>query len=278
VSGRLAVTGFAGLAVATVGAFFVTQALKVTTPLIAGLPAPVPSTIDPIAGGTCMERNHAGRYVSRSFRRMRISFYLLGKPDQVEVAIVNADDPSGAPVALMAGSGRYMQVGRRRSFSWDGRTSSGAVARDGAYDIRVTLVHQARTLLIAKNGVIEPVTVQTARPSLRLTSVRPSRIASSSQARVTISYAGSQAIKGIRPRVRVYRLAAAGGRPQLVKTFAATSRSGTSLWDGTLAGGSPAPPGRYLIGLSLVDRTCERVSYPRRLKAAAAPQAVVTVQ
>ena len=42
---RWPVATFVALAIATVGAFFVTQHLKVTTPLIAGFPAPVPSAI-----------------------------------------------------------------------------------------------------------------------------------------------------------------------------------------------------------------------------------------
>ena len=39
---RLSVAAFVALAVATAAAFFVTQHLKVTTPLLAGYPVPCP--------------------------------------------------------------------------------------------------------------------------------------------------------------------------------------------------------------------------------------------
>ena len=45
---RLSVAAFAALVVATVGAFFVTQHLKVTTPVIAGMSQP-----QPFSPGTC---------------------------------------------------------------------------------------------------------------------------------------------------------------------------------------------------------------------------------
>ena len=44
---RLPAVVFALLAAATVGAFFVVQHLKVSTPLIAGFPAPYPSGMTP---------------------------------------------------------------------------------------------------------------------------------------------------------------------------------------------------------------------------------------
>lgn len=262
---------FVALALATVAAFFVTQALKVTTPLIAGSPAPVPGTIDPIAGGTCQVRNHAGVLLPVSFKRTTVSFYLLNRADDVDVYIIDQD---GDVVATLPGSGRHMRVKQRRSFTWDGRVHGGGIAPDGVYDVRVWLVNQGRGLLIARNGVVEPVTVETRPPPLAITSVSPGRITSGSATRVTIRYAGNQ---GRRPLVRVYRLGAGGAHARLVKTFAATSRTGTSVWDGTLAGGAAAPPGTYLIGLAMTDRTCEPVSYPRTPTAAAAPHALVTV-
>ena len=51
---RLPTCAFAVLVAATIAAFFVTQHLKVTTPLIRGSPAPVPAVIDPL-------RRHAVR-------------------------------------------------------------------------------------------------------------------------------------------------------------------------------------------------------------------------
>ena len=48
---RLPLTAFGALIVATVAAFFVTQHLKVSTPLIAGFPHPSPSAISPAGNG-----------------------------------------------------------------------------------------------------------------------------------------------------------------------------------------------------------------------------------
>lgn len=263
---RLPVVAFVALAAATVAAFFLTQHLKVSTPLVNGFPAPVPSTINPVSGGTCRLRNSHGRRVPVSFRRMRISFYLQNRGDVVIVSIVNS---AGQVVATLPGSGRYMPTQQRRQFVWNGREASGRVAPDGVYDIRVSLVHQDRSLIIAKgSGAVEPVTVQVHPPRLAVTGVTPAVVADPGRSAVTIRFTGNQ---GLRPQVLILR----GGR--VVKRFAATRKAGSSLWDGTLVGGRPAPPGRYLIGLRLSpDRTCN--TRTSALTPARAPQAVVTVR
>lgn len=269
---RLPVAAFVVLGIATVGAFFVTQHLKVTTPLIAGYPAPVPSTINPVSGGTCRLRNAEDRRVPVSFRRMRVSFYLLHRADVVDVYMVDAD---GRVVRTLPGSGRYLRVKRRRWFSWDGRTEDGAVAPDGAYEIRVALVHQGRTVTISNQntGAIEPVTVQTRPPRLEVTGVSPAVISDPGHSQVTIHYAGNQ---GLRPRVEILPAQARPGA-QPLKTYAATRLNGTSVWDGTLADGRPAPAGMYLIALRLApDRTCNVVR--SAATRASAPQAVVKVR
>ncbi len=267
---RLPVAAFVALAAATVGAFFLTQHLKVTTPLINGLPAPVPSTINPVNGGTCLERNPKGRVVPVSYRRMKVSFYLQNRGDVVYVYIVQGD----RAIRTLPGSGRYLRTLQRRTFVWDGRENDGRIAPDGSYDIQVSLAQQGRKLYIAKNtGALEPVTVQTQPPPLEVTGVAPRTVGAAGRPVVTIHYSGNQ---GLRPKVLIVRLAG-GTRPRLVKQYAATSKAGTSAWNGTLAGGVPAPPGTYLIGLRLSpDKTCNTVQ--SALTRAAAPQAVVTVR
>lgn len=266
---RLPVATFAALAVATVGAFFFTQHLKVSTPLINGFPAPVPSTINPVSGGTCPVRNPKGRLVPVSFKRMKVSFYLQNRGDVVDVDIVQAN----RVIRTLPGSGRYMTTLKRRQFVWNGRENDGRIAPDGTYDIQVSLVDQGRKLLIATpSGAVEPVTVQTRPPRLVVTGVAPREVAVPGRSPVTIHYSGNQ---GLRAQILILRLGA--GRPRAVKRYAATTRAGTSLWNGTLAGGVPAPPGTYLIGLRLSpDRTCNTVQ--SALTATAAPQAVVTVR
>jgi FlgD Ig-like domain len=269
---RLPVATFVVLAAATVGAFFLTQHLKVTTPLINGFPAPVPGTINPVSGGTCRTRNPRGRLVPTSYRRMKVSFYLQNRADVVYVYIVNQE---GRVIRTLPGSGRHLATFRRRVFVWDGREEDGRVAPDGAYDIRVSLAHQGRTLTIAKpTGAVEPVTVQTQPPRLEVTDVTPRSLTAGGHAALTIHYSGNQ---GLRPQVLILRVGTGGSHPRLVKVYAATSKAGTSAWNGTVKGGGPAPPGTYLIGLRLSpDRTCNTVQ--SALTPATAPQAVVALR
>ena len=263
---RLAVGAFVALTIATIGAFFLIQHLKVATPLINGLPAPVPSAINPVSGGTCLLRDPKGQLVPVSFRSTKISFYLQRRAAVVDVDVVT---PAGRFVARMEGSGRHMPVLRRRTFTWTGRRADGTVAPDATYDIRVTLVNQAPPLLIAnpRTGAAESVTIETHSPRLTVTAVTPGPVVDATHPTVTIHYSGND---GIRPRVLILR----AGR--VLKNYAATTNAGTTVWNGTLAGGRPAPPGRYLVALTMTDRTCNRISSPR--SAALAPQAVVSVR
>jgi hypothetical protein len=263
---RTAVAAFVALVIATVGAFFVVQHLKVTTPLISGFPAPVPSTINPVAGSVCPVRNSKGQLIRHSFRRTRVSFYLLNRADNVEVYI----DHDGDNIVTLPGSGRYMRIKQRHTFTWNGRLADHQVAPDGTYYIKVSLVHQGRTLFIANQvtGTLEPVTVNTVPPTPAVTSVSPTTLPLTPTP-VTIRYAGTG---GVRPRIVIYRIQA--GRPRLVKSYSATSRSGSSTWDGTI-GGRAAPAGTYVIGVRVTNAACTTGSSP--VTVVAAPHAVVTV-
>jgi hypothetical protein len=244
---RLPVAAFVALAVATVAAFFVTQHLKVATPLLAGAPAPHPAQINPVDGQICKGLSH---------RRMFVSFYLLNRSDDVDVDVENA---SGTAIDTLA-SGVHMVGGNnpvRRGFSWNGRTASGAVAPDGIYYIRVFLIHQGRSVLISNNAGPEPVTVETVPPRPRVTGVTPSLIPQSSGI-VRVNYGGTA---GQAPRVLVYRTDLPGAA-RLVKTFA--GRGSQSTWDGTI-GGRPAPQGTYLIGLKVTDKACNTGRFPAQL-------------
>ena len=172
---RLPVAAFVALAIATVAAFFFTQHLKVTTPLLAGFPAPAPSAINPVDGQVCRASGPKGTVKPISHRSMFVSFYLLNRSDDVDVYIVNSD---GTIVRTLA-SGVHMQGGRhpvRRTFTWNGRLANGTVAPDGIYYIRVSLIHQGRTVLISNSSGPEPVTVETVPPRPRVTDVTPSLI------------------------------------------------------------------------------------------------------
>jgi hypothetical protein len=250
---RLPVAAFVALAIATIAAFFVTQHLKVSTPLLTGAPAPQPSAINPIDGRVCLTHTHTGLR-ALSYRRMFVSFYLLNRSDTVDVYIVNQN---GDIIRTIA-SGVHMQAKPpvRKTFVWNGRTDGGSVAPDGTYYIKVALTHQGRSVLISNNSGAEPVKVLTVPPRPRITSVTPSVISGSGGGGATIDYTGADGLPG---RIFVYRTGS--GSPQLVKSFAA-GRSGSSVWDGTAPGGRPATPGTYAFRIQVTDKACNVGYYP----------------
>lgn len=267
-SRRLPVAAFVALAIATVGAFFLVQTLKVSTPLISGLPAPHPSRINPVSGGVCAipsGKQHRPR--PTSFRSMRISFLLLNQADAVTVQIVN---PAGHVVDTIARS-VPMAINRRHAFTWNGRLADGRVAPGGRYYVQVQLIHQHRTIQIASQntGALEPVTVEDGPAPIRVISVKadgvePAVFPQPSGRPIAIRFT---VVGTHRPTVRVYRTDVPGG-PRLVDTFDATTLR-TAFWNGTTANGSPAPQGTYQIGLSALDRACSVSRFPASLPAAA---------
>ncbi len=272
---RLPVAAFVALAVATIAAFFITQHLKVTTPLLTGSPFPLPAEINPVDGGVCPVHTHFG--LQRvSFRSTSVSFYLQHSSDDVDVYIVSADQST---IVKTIASGVHMRGGAhpvRRKFTWNGRTDNGSVAPDGTYYIKVVLIHQGRYVLISNAaGAALPVTVDTVPPRPVITRVSPRAVAAGAPAAVTIDYTGTNQS---RPQILVYRLFGSG-RVRLVKSFAATSRTGHSTWNG-LIGGQPAPAGKYIVGLRVTDRACNTGTFPSRLPpgAGAEPNAEITVR
>jgi hypothetical protein len=265
---RLPVAAFVALAIATAAAFFFIQHLKVSTPLIAGEPSPHPSTINPISGKVCPFPGPHGKKIPTSFREMKISFYLLNRNDDVDVFIVKPDgvvvDTIATNVPMVA-----KPKPKRQHFTWNGRLSDGKVAPDGTYDIKVALLHQGRSYVIAdaSTGTVLPVTVQTKPPAIRVTSVsgpggeRPAVIPASGGTDATIHYTGTDKI---RPQIQIYRSSVSGSL-HLVKTYFATTSSGTSSWNGTLSHQRPAPPGTYVVGLRFTDASCTVVRWPASL-------------
>ena len=267
---RFPSAAFAVLVVATVAAFFITQHLKVSTPLLAGTPAPFPAAINPAGGVTCYQPA-TRKYVDH--RQMQISFYLLNRSDTVNVYVV---DPAGKIVATLA-SGRYMQGGSRpvRSlFVWNGRESNGLVAPDGRYYIRVRLIGARRTVTISNPSGPEPVTVQTAPPRPVITGVTPRLIGRRALTPVKLSYSGNEA-RGA--TVIIYRIGR--GRLVEVKRFLTAWAAQTATWDVRIHQRA-APAGRYLIGLQVTDAACNTGSFPSspRPSLRTVSQAIVTVR
>jgi FlgD Ig-like domain len=236
---RLSTGAFAVLVAATIGAFFVTQHLKVTTPLIAGYPSFVPGVIDPAHPVRC------GKYNTGS---ATISFYLQHRSDTVDVYVIS--DATGQIVDTLA-SGRHMRTYKRVDgvFHWNGRESNGQIAPDGSYYLRVALRHQGQTVPLTQ----APVKVKTVPPHPVITSIAPTAIPTASGAtRVAIHYRGNENRGGT---ILIYRTGLAGG-PRLVKTFLTPWKGQTAVWDGTLRGQRPAPAGTYRLALQVTDAAC----------------------
>jgi hypothetical protein len=260
---RLPIIAFASLAVATVGAFFVTQHLKVTTPLISGFPAPTPSWINPIDGKVCNGVNH---------RRMMLSFYLQHRSDDVDVYVV---DQGGTIVRTLA-QGRHMRRGVRKPdgvFFWDGREDNGQIAPDGVYYVRVALIHQGRTADISNQSGALPITVRTIPPRPKVTNVSPALIPQGDRG-VKITYTGNQH-QGT--TILLYRTDLPGS--PVVKRFSAAGGAHSAVWDGTIDQ-RPAPQGTYLVGLEVTDRACNTGRFPLVVPPApgTTPHAGVTVR
>ncbi|HEY2160324.1 MAG TPA: FlgD immunoglobulin-like domain containing protein [Solirubrobacteraceae bacterium] len=249
---RLPVIAFAALVAATVAAFFITQHLKVSTPLATGFRGPSPAVFNPRSGTTCGDP-------PVDYRRTSISFYLLHRSDDVDVYIT---DQGGNIVRTLA-AGVHMQGGAnpvRKVFVWNGREDSGRIAPDGIYYIRVALIHQGRTVTVSNASGPVPVKVKTRSPAPVVTSATPHLIPNGSNMSVTIDYAGNESRGGT---VHVYRTDLPG-KPQLVKSFLTPWKGHQAKWDGTI-NGRRAPAGTYLVGLDVTDAACNTGHSPREL-------------
>jgi hypothetical protein len=254
---RLPIAAFGALVVATIAAFFVTQHLKVSTPLIAGDPRPFPAYINPNGTG-CGGFN----------RYTRFSFYLLHRADDVAVYVV---DQSGNIIRTLA-TGRQMRRGVREpdgNFPWDGREDSGRIAPDGTYYFRISLLQQGRTIELTKT----PVVVKTTPPRPVVTSVTPNLIPQRGE--VAIRYRGNENRGGT---VQLYRTDLPGG-PRLVKTFGLPFYGSVARWDGTIKR-RPAPAGTYLVSVDVTDKACNTGRFPAAIPPppGSTPHAGITVR
>ena len=250
---RLARIAFGVLVLATLGAFVVTQKLKSSPPLV--VRPHIFSVFSPAPDARV--------------RRARISFFIV-KGDDVSVSIV---DDEGRIVSRLV-DGRYLPKRKRIVLFWNGRDESGSVVPDGSYRVRVALIHQGRTIDLA-----QPIRVDTRSPRPLVTDVEPhlgdgpAFLPQRDVSAVTVHMKG---LEGRSARVLIYRTDVSPPRRvgQLHVSFGAR----TVAWDGTL-GGRPAPPGTYLMGLLVADRSGNAGTFPRRLpdaraaRVAAAPLA-----
>jgi FlgD Ig-like domain len=253
---RFRAVAFAALLVATVAAFFVSQHLKVTTPLYNGSPRPDPAAINPIDGRIC--KDTLGNRVS--FKKTRLSFWLQHSSDNVLVYIVNS---VGEQIALVGS--RYMRKGvRGRDYVWDGKESNGSFAPDGTYYFKVVLQQEGRYFELTGT----PVRVITVPPHPVVTSVRVSDTATNPTGPAIISPPGSAQTVTIHftrgsyrnALIQIYRTDLPG-KPRVVKSFGVNAGSGVAVWDGMIHE-QPAPAGTYLVGMRVTDAACNVGWFP----------------
>ncbi|HET9094810.1 MAG TPA: hypothetical protein VFN36_06940 [Solirubrobacteraceae bacterium] len=296
---RLPQIAFGLLALATVAAFFLVQALKTEPPLLWGPPSPIPSAINPVGGRTCL--NSKGASLSYRQATLNVSVH---NDETVGVYIVNANDPagnniatvsSGTPIVASQFPGQHSHL-----FTWNGRLAGGQTAPPGTYYFRVVLQPHDRSINLSKT----PVQVITQPPPARILSVRPIGASGAGAggsgtttgphgATGTITGAATTGGAGRSPGVSgpaviapprggvritwtrwdyrrvtldIYRTDVSGA-PELVDTLGVdrhpVSRLGRNwaTWNGRI-NGAPAPAGTYLVGISAQDMACNRTSWP----------------
>jgi hypothetical protein len=266
---RIGVAAFALLVAATAAAFFITQHIKVTLPLINGDPLPLPGAIDPLRGPSgpgeplvCRHRRpladgRPGSLVAVDYRRVLITFYLQARPDRITVQIVNH---RGRVVRTLV-RGYYMatyQRNPRGAFAWNGRLADGRPAPAGLYRYRVLFAGIGRAVTIQPpfRVVYEP-------PTPTITSVTPAVARPGTPVRIAYRVGSPAGLATLSARLLIYRRI--GGAPaRLVRSLRVPARSGTAVWNGLVAG-APALAGTYAIALRSIDAACDQGTYPSRL-------------
>jgi len=244
---RLPVVVFAALVLATIAAFFITQHLKSSTPVIAGMALPPAFSDD---GDGCLNRT-------------LLDFYVKHRSDSVSVFVM---DSGGDEVQTIA-SGVEMHkpvaghIRVRRTFYWYGHEYNGQLAPDGTYYFRVALADQGRIVDLTQY----PILVDNVPPHLVLTSVSPSQLPAPGGALAGIHFTGSKGRGGL---LIIYRTGLAGP-PRAVDArripFSKINPNGyVKTWNG-LIHGRPAPAGTYVMALKVVSRACVTGTFPAYL-------------
>jgi flagellar hook assembly protein FlgD len=226
---------FALFVIATGGAFFVTQRLKRSDPIVSRV------FFQPWIGPTCQcEKDHV---------TLRFD---LPKAQRVTVSLVNRD---GEVVKTFADD-IFLSKGTH-PFRWDGQDNDGVIAPDGPYRLRVGLREEGRSVTAPR--VLH---VDTSPPRPRIVAVTPPTVvpgSSTARGRVRIRFAGPS---DPRPEIGVWRTD--GGKARQVAGFEGRRGRQTATWDG-LVNGRPAPEGSYSFSVTVRDKAGNKGSVPRRL-------------
>ena len=225
---RLARYVFAGLVLATLGAFFVTQRLKQTPRLVQTLS--VTEVFSP--------------HVTYRKAGIRIR---LKRTDDATVSLLDED----GDVVRRLTRNRRMRAGAAVQLFWNGRDDARRVVPDGNYRVRVGLRRQGRSVTlideIAVDGTPPRPIVRVQRPEdaagpliYPLPGNRPVRF------EVT-----NATVVGT-PVFRVYRTDLP--RPKAVTRLRAAPGATEGEWRGPIAGARRPPPGTYAIVAQVTDR------------------------
>jgi hypothetical protein len=297
-SRRLPQIGFGLLVLATIGAFFLVQALKTRPPLLWAAPHPIPSAINPIEGRSCLSEPSKAqpRGAEINYRQTEITIS-VSHAYTVGIYIVSAGNPSGNAVATIS-SGTPMRAGKKhefpKTFIWNGLLSDGQPAPPGKYYFRIVLEGQGRSANINQY----PVQVITQSPHVRILSVRrldsragtdttSASTATTTATASTTTGKGSELVTvpgaavispphgdGVRiaytphplggyrrVTIDIYRTDVAGS-PELVDAFPVGDRNRSwTTWNGEIDH-EPAPAGTYLVGITAQDAACDRAQWP----------------
>jgi flagellar hook assembly protein FlgD len=226
---------FALFVVATGGAFFVTQRLKRSTPIVTRV------FFQQWIGPSC--------HCQKDHRTLRFD---LPKAQHVTVSLVNG---AGEVVRNLA-EDRYLTRGRHL-FVWDGRDGNGVIVPDGPYRLRVGLRAEGRSVTAPR-----VINVDTRPPRPKIIAVTPATIVPGStgtSGRARIRFRGPS---NPPPQFAVWRTDS--GKAVQVAGFQGRRGRRTALWDG-LVNGAPAPEGSYAFSVTVEDRAGNKGSSPPRL-------------
>lgn len=232
---RVASVLFALFVLATGGAFFVTQRLKRSTPIVTRV------YFYEWIGPLCHCRKD---HVTVRFD--------LPKAQRVTVSLVNSRDEQVRTFA----DDQYMAKGTH-PFVWDGRGDNGQVVPDGNYRLRVGLRAEGRSVTAPR--VLH---VDTRPPRPKIVSVTPPVVmpgAAGALGQVQIRFSGPT---NPRPVFGVWRTD--GGKAVQVDGFQGRRGRHSVTWNG-LVNGKPAPAGSYLFSVTVQDHAGNRGSAPQVL-------------
>ena len=240
---RFPAIAFGVLVAATIGAFFLVEAIKLNDAFIYGASV-VPAAFDPEHGRTssCVSATHE----LIDYRQTELTFYAAAS-ERVGVYIVKASRPHSAAVATIS-AGTQIAKGKSHVFVWRGRLSTGQIAPNGRrYEYKIVLPRQKRSFELTTM----PVRVITSPPAPRIVRVQMLR---GSRARVYYSHGPYR-----RVWINLYRTN--GKEPRPVTRLAADRTGSWAIWNGEIDR-KPAPAGTYLFGITAQNLACDQVEDP----------------